>query len=96
MEVQVVKVFWSTQSQNLHGKSPSHGTNWTITTVFWANPVASMPSFPKHPPLSSTFQPITRNIVLAQKLCLSAMAGATVLCAQCPARVATCESRTGT
>jgi hypothetical protein len=88
MEVQVVKGLWSTQSQNLHGKFHSHAKNWTITTVFWANPVPHVPFFPKHPPMSSTFEPIAHNIVLAQKLCLGTTAGTTVLCVQYPARVA--------
>ena len=55
-----------------------------------------MPSFPKHPPLSSTFEPIAHNIVLAQKLCLGTTAGATALCVQCPARVAIIDSKCDT
>jgi hypothetical protein len=47
-----------------------------------------MPSFPKHPHMPSTFRPIAHNTMLAQILCLDAIAGATVLCVQCPARMA--------
>jgi hypothetical protein len=65
--------------------SPNH-------LVFFTYHRRGRPSFPKCPRPRTAFEPIAHNIVLAQKLCLGAIAGTTALCAQYPARVATGES----